>query len=135
MRATVIAVAALFFAAAGGSYAAGIMVGSAQIRDHSIRPVDLNQSVITALRGKPFDASRLTSVIGSIDVDPGKIGTAVATCPPGTFGVSGGGFALTQLSSSQPLMPPGQSAPGGWTVQTLNYLSAPERVTATAVCY
>jgi hypothetical protein len=131
MRATVIAVAALFFAAAGGSYAAGILVGSAQIKDHSIRPVDLAPSVTTALK---YDPSKLTTVIGFVDVQPNTVGTASAACPSGSVAVSGGGFAVTGLNTSEPVIPTGQSAPSGWMVQTFNYLSQPAKLTAMAVC-
>lgn len=141
----VISLLALFFSIAGTSVAGVVLISGSQIRNHSIPATKLTAAAVGVLHGQrgptgpagangTFNPAKITSVIGFVDVAAGQVGTAVATCPPGSVAVSGGGFAVTGLNTSQPVTATGQTAPGAWLVQTFNFQSSTIRLTASAVC-
>jgi hypothetical protein len=138
----VISLFALFFSVAGTGVAGVVLISGSQIRNHSIPATKLTAAAVAVLHGQrgpvgangTFDPTKITSVIGFVDVATSQIGTAVATCPSGSVAVSGGGFAVTGLNTSQPVTATGQTAPGAWLVQTFNSQSSTIRLTASAVC-
>src|SRR3954462_14909178 len=90
--ATVLALFALFIGAAGGAYAtASGLIGSGQIKDHSIRLVDLSPQAVRDLRGRvgpqgppgTFDPTKVTVVRGQgIALRPGQESNSVSVdCP------------------------------------------------------
>lgn len=138
----------VFFSIAGTGVAGVVLISGSQIRNHSIPAAKLTAAAVAVLHGHrgpagpagpagasgTFDPAKITSVIGFVDVATSQIGTAVATCPSGSIAVSGGGFAVIGLNTSQPVTATGQTAPGAWLVQTFNSQSSTIRLTASAVC-
>jgi hypothetical protein len=116
------------------------LIGSAQIANRSIRLVDIHPSAVKALRGQRgprgprganglqgpqgaagaaggFDPSKLTYVTGpSTTIPADDVGSASATCPPGTV-VTGGGFytSIAVPANSQAF------ANNSWTVIVNNF--------------
>src|SRR3954451_20581532 len=113
--AMIVACMALFVALVGVGYAAAT-IGSAQIKNNSIRGKDIRNSTITgkdvknnSLTGSDVRESRLGKVPSATSADTAKLsgvqivtangtapadgsaGTATATCPAGTKVVGGGG--------------------------------------------
>jgi len=119
----IIACLALFISLAGGAYAgAQSLIGSKQIKDHSIQYVDLSKKAAAKLRGQRgprgyqgeqgymglpgapgtpgaagapggFDPSKINYVTGADTLIPsGAVGTAYAYCPAGSKAVGGGFF-------------------------------------------
>lgn len=145
--ATAIAMLALLVATAGGSFAAGALIGSSQIADHSIQLRDLSPSAIAALRGHAgpagaagangtFDPAKVSRVIGDrVPVAPGAVGTAFAACPVGQVAVGGGGDgSISGLSASFPSVPAGATYPPAWGILTVNNSGIAVSIQAYAVC-
>lgn len=140
---TLISIVALFFAlGVGGGYAAGGLIGSAQIKDHSIQLVDLSPAAQAALRGQAgqngsFDLSKITAAISlpNVVVQPGTAGSAEAICPAGDAAISGGGFGdIAGIDVSRPYFPPGGTYPTGWYIAVLNDKQIPVSISAQVVC-
>lgn len=152
--AMVVSLIALLMAMTGTATAAGILIGSAQIKDRSIRLVDLNRSTVTALRGARgkqgpqgpagpagspgpsgpaggFDPSKVSYVTGpTVSVPGGQIGGASASCPAGTKVIGGGFFVnLTNVGGST-----NNIAGTSWVVGMINRNLVPVDINATAVC-
>lgn len=141
--ALVVSMVALAVASTGTGYAARGLIGSADIKDHSIRLVDLSPATIAALHGAAgapggIDASKITINMGPIPhvtVQPGTVGTAEADCPAGAVAISGGGYgSIAGLSSTGPTTQAGVGYPVGWHVLVANQSPIPVDVFAYAVC-
>src|SRR5437870_3866149 len=88
---------------AGGAYASATgLIGSAQIRDHSIRLIDLSPATVRALRGHvgpqgppgTFDPTKVVAIVGpQVLIFPGQEKSTSATCPPGAVATGGGGYS------------------------------------------
>lgn len=147
--ATLIALVALFAAGTGGAFAAGRLITSRDIANHSIQLVDLSPAAIAALRGHngaigatgpagangTFDPTKLTRVVGdTITVQPGANGTALVGCPTGQYAVGGGGYgSIAGLASSTPIIDT-NGRPVGWYVVVSNGTSVAVSAYANAVC-
>lgn len=135
--------AALFLSlGAGGGYAASGLIGSAQIKDHSIRLVDLSPAAQAALRGQTgpagmIDPTKITSAISvpPTVVQPGTAGSATVACPAGDAAISGGGYGdIAGLDASEPYTPKGGTYPTGWYIATFNDKQVPVSINAAVVC-
>jgi hypothetical protein len=145
--ATVISMLALLVATAGGSFAAGALIGSPQIADHSIQLRDLSPAAVAALHGRTgaagpagangtFEPSKLSRVQGADVTVPGQsFQLATVTCPAGQSAIAGGGDSQgVGITASVPVVAGGVGAPTGWAINVFNYLTAPVTIHAFAVC-
>lgn len=139
--ATLLSMLALLVATAGGGYAAGSLIGSKQIRDHTIQLRDLSPAAVQALRGQQgppgtVDLAGLTRVLSDqVKVEPGQPGSAVAMCPPGQAAISGGGSgSIAGVAASVPFVPAGDTVPRGWAVVVQNDRQVTVTIQAVAVC-
>lgn len=145
--ATAIALVALFLAGSGGAFAAGRLIGSRDIADHSIQVRDLSPAAIRSLRGRAgaqgpagangtFDAAKIHRIAGDVvAVQPGGNATAIATCPAGEVAVGGGGSgSIAGIAASYPLVASGIGAPVGWFVIVTNDSGVSVNAQAAAVC-
>jgi hypothetical protein len=146
--ATAIALLALFLGGAGGALAAREgLIGSAQIKDHSIRLADLSPSAIAALRGRQgepgpagangtFVTSTISRVLGTqVNVPPGQVVSATATCPPGQVAVGGGGSgSIGRLGGSTATVSGGDPVPNGWAIVVYNDQPISIPIQAMVVC-
>jgi hypothetical protein len=151
---TVVAYIALFVALGGTATAAGVVqlkpnsVGSREIKDHSIRPVDLAFTLRdgaqgpagpqgapgevggTGLRGATGDAGQVTMTILSADttLGAGDTGTATATCPNGRPYLTGGAIVRNGQVDTE------QVSPSGNGVTVTARAADPATFAAYAVC-
>ena len=120
------AVVAAIVAAGAATAATSIVITSAQIKNGTIKLVDISASAKRGLKGNRgprglqgppgaqgtqgaqglpggFDPAKLQYITGpEVAVPPGEVGTAAAYCPAGTTAISGGFFAsITNVGASQ----------------------------------
>jgi hypothetical protein len=154
----VIACLALLVSTAGGAYAgASILIGSKQIKDHSVQYVDLSKKAAAKLRGQRgpqgpqgpqglvglpgtpgtpgaaggFDPSKISYVTGPTKTfHPGDIDFVEAVCPAGTKIIGGGYFANIMHVAGDQTYGDG----GTWSVLINNDTSIDVDANATAVC-
>jgi hypothetical protein len=158
----VIACLALLVSTAGGAYAgASSLVGSKQIKDHSVQYVDLSKKAAAKLRGKRgprgyqginglnglqgpagpaglaggFDPAKVQYVTGaSVTIAPGDVNAAGASCPAGSK-VVGGGFMWSYETSGLTVQGSGPNAAGSaWVAALYNGGTIDATVNAYAVC-
>jgi hypothetical protein len=171
----VIASLALCLSMTGGAIAASHLITGAQIKNGTIQLKDLSARAQAALRGQtgptgaagpqgpagpvgpqgaPQSPQTFYTYVGaadapeaSVDISPGDIGTAKATCH-GFDRLVGGGYrsgpdasvyestrvvASAGLASDDPSAPPDQSAGESWQVKARN--DGASTVTLTAIAY
>lgn len=140
--ATILALVALFVGAAGGAFATTSgLVGSAQIKDHSIKLIDLSPEATRGLRGRvgpqgppgTFDPAKVTVVRGQTRaVSPGQeVDNVSVDCPTGSVAVGGGAIGGVDLESSAPK---GATRPTGWFVIGVTRNNTLSFTTPVAVC-
>lgn len=133
-----VALVALTVSLAGNAIAASGLITGAQIKDHSIGLNDISRTAVTHLHGLrgpqgpegisgsngldgtngTFDPAKLRIIQGtSITVNPGQVLLATATCPAGSYGVGGGGYASI---GKMTLTGPGANGGQGWTIGIYN---------------
>ena len=125
-----LALLALFVGAAGGAYASETgLIGSSQIKNHSIQLIDLSPSAMRSLRGRvgpagpagTFDPAKVTVVKGQATlVQPFQEKGNSVQCPSGSVAVGGGAEGGADLLTSTPLTSAGSRTPIGWSVFTIN---------------
>jgi hypothetical protein len=128
--ATALALVALCVGAAGGAYASESgLIGSAQIKNHSIEVVDLSPAAVRSLRGRvgpagaagTFDPSKVTVVKGPATlVRPFEEKGSSVQCPSGSIAVGGGAEGGADIMTSAPATLAGSQSPTGWRVFTIN---------------
>jgi hypothetical protein len=153
-RPMVVACLALFVALSGTAVAASGLITSAQIKDHTIKPVDLSGAAISSLKGKkgatgPRGPTGLTGATGAtgpqgaaaipvgftkhlntVVVAASGVASLTASCSPGTYAVSGG-FQFPGLVAQSAPTP----ANDGWTVVVANIDNVNAyTLTAYAIC-
>jgi hypothetical protein len=143
----IIAICLGVFGFAGGAYAnqAGL-IGSAQIKDRSIRLVDLNPSAVRALRGKAgaqgpagaFDPTRISAVRGEYTfIGSGQEKQARASCPAGSVLIGGGAYSpdTAPLTVSGPVLETATSTTAtGWFASAVNNGGLTTALQAVAMC-
>lgn len=150
--ATLISIVALFFSLSAGSagFAAGRLIGSADIQDHSIQLRDISPAAIKALRGQhgpqgppgpagapgTFSTADVTRATGAtVEVAPGQVQTASVDCPQGQVAIGGGGAGgIAGLAASVPLTATGSTTPLGWAVIVVNQTQVTVTESAFVVC-
>jgi hypothetical protein len=143
--ATVLALIALFVGAAGGAFAtASGLIGSPQIKDHSIKLIDLSPQAVRGLQGRvgpqgptgTFDPTKVTVVKGQGTlVRPFEEKGSSVQCPSGSVAVGGGAEGGADLLTSSPLTSASNRTPTGWQVFTINrYPNDIAFLTPVAVC-
>lgn len=134
----------------GGAYAnATGLIGSPQIKDHSIALVDLSPSAIRALRGKigpqgppgTFDPAKIVAVRSAYTfIGQGQEGTARVSCPPGSVLTGGGGYSpdIAPLITSGAVFPDRDSLtlnrPTEWYAGAVNHGNFVSALQAVAIC-
>jgi hypothetical protein len=147
-----IAVALAVALVTAGSSTAAFIVTSANIKNGTIKMVDISPAAKAALRGQrgtrglagqpgqpgpagsqgPQGIQRLAPVISpEVVIQPGSLGTAEATCPAGEIAVSGG-YAL---SGPDAHVYQSTGVFSGWVAKADNPSDAPDPATVRAYAY
>lgn len=151
----VVALIALGIALGGTAVAGGVLITGSQIKDHSVGMVDLSNTAVARLRGQrgpagPPGAQGSVGAVGAAgpaglisaakinvqrsdaSIAAGGVGQAQASCPAGSFVLSGGGYTNGQgLWESTPFA---AGTTSGWATGAIGYSTIASTVTAIAIC-